>query len=39
MKQMIKPGKGLLWEIQQKYYIPETTLDSILELCDEIVFN
>lgn len=39
MKQMIKPGKGLLWEIQQKYYIPKTTPDSILKLCDEIVSN
>lgn len=38
---MIKTGKGLLWKIERPVEIlySETTLDSILKLCDEIVFN
>lgn len=38
---MIKTGKELLWEIEHPVEIlySETTLDSILKLCDEIVFN
>lgn len=37
MKQIINPGKGLLWKIEHPVEIyPETTLESLLKLCKEI---
>lgn len=37
MKQMINPGKGLLWNLEHPVEIyPEITLDSLLKLTNEI---
>lgn len=38
MRQVIKPGKGLLWRIEHPVEISysEITLDSLLKLCDKI---
>lgn len=37
MKQIINPGKGLLWNLEHPIEIyPETTLESLLKLCKEI---
>lgn len=38
MRQVIKPGKGLLWRIEHPVEISysEITLDSLLKLCEKI---